>query len=473
MVFNKNSYLSIENIKGQINLKNNVPNGDYKLEIKLVRVYDWYDESFSKECIGSVKDSTITFILPNGLERGLYLLLKIKSIDNIIDVGNDNDPSIALGAFTISGSSNKNSIELYKKIYNLREINFNKAKGNVLDSSGTTFHVFVFCKNILVSTRAQYDDVEIFPYDYLKCTSEVNYMNSFFKQIVELEIKEEKFNFSIPSSVFMIKNIKAFSYEEAEQYALDKIDIINNIFSLLLKSHGQYFATVTLNDKEHMSKINMLDTRYKGNLFLLADQGFNVLHYYRYISKNNSYLKVYLKLLNDAIKEDNRMMKYYRYWNILEGLAAHEKYDNNDMKNWKGEIVKNRKKQPIKIGDEALNTVFELFRQIYGNRDESQFINDLEQITTVKEFLSTCYQRRCCCAHLGECYKQDKSICSTKKSEKLCRENNIIHFDQPLGFQDKILRKLEDTTSEILMKKLSDNSGKPVKEDNIVNSIIA
>ena len=270
----------------------------------------------------------------------------------------------------------------------------------------------------------------------------------------------------------MITNIKATSYEEAEKYALDKVDILNNIFSLLLRSHGEYFATVVLNTNDHMSKINMYETRYKGNLLLFADQGFNVLHYYKYISKNNSYLKVYLKLLNDAIKEEDRMMRYYRYWNILEGLASHKRYNNNPMKKWNGDIFKNKKGDEVKIGSESLNIVYEFIRENFGNISENKFINDLEQIKNVKSFLSICYQRRCCCAHQGECYKDDGTICTNRNSEKNCRENNIIHYDQPLGFQDKILRKLEDITFQTLLAEINVYSGKYTKESNFVEKIM-
>lgn len=217
----------------------------------------------------------------------------------------------------------------------------------------------------------------------------------------------------------------------------------------------------------------MLETRYKGNLLLFADQGFNVLHYYKYISKNNSYLKVYLKLLNDAIKEDNRMMKYYRYWNILEGISNHNNYSNRTMKRWNGDKVKNKKGELVKIGDEALNIVYELIRESFSNIDEKNFINDLENVTTVKEFLSVCYQRRCCCAHYGDCYMNDCTLCTEKSNKKRCKENNIIHYDQPLGFQDKILRKLENLTHEILLKELKKYSGEFVKEKQIVDKLLS
>ena len=36
------------------------------------------------------------------------------------------------------------------------------------------------------------------------------------------------------------------------------------------------------------------------------------------------------------------------------------------------------------------------------------------------------------------------------KEEKRCLKYNIIHYDEPIGFQDKILRRLEELVIDIL-----------------------
>ena len=186
----------------------------------------------------------------------------------------------------------------------------------------------------------------------------------------------------------MIKNIKADSYEDAEQYAMKKVEIVNNIYSILLKSHGHFFANVTMNTREKLSRLNIFNTRYKGNLFLFADQGHNVRHYYKILSQKGSYLNVYIKLLNEAIDEENRMMKYYRYWNILEGISDHYNLENNDMKRWNGSIAIGRNNLILNVRKESLNKVFELIRINYSTMDEYQFLGELDGIKTVKEFLS-------------------------------------------------------------------------------------
>ena len=165
------------------------------------------------------------------------------------------------------------------------------------------------------------------------------------------------------------------------------------------------------------------------------------------------------------------MMKYYRYWNILEGISEHYKLDNNNMKKWDGTIVKNKKNQSVKVGNQSLDKVFELIRINYSNKKEIDFLGDLEGLAKVKEFLSICYQRRCCCAHNGENCINDSDRC-TNEAEKRCLKYNVIHKDEPLGFQDKLLRKLEDLVMDILRIELKKETGESFKINEYVNKLL-
>ena len=214
----------------------------------------------------------------------------------------------------------------------------------------------------------------------------------------------------------------------------------------------------------------MLDTRYKGNLLLLAEQGFNIKHFYKHISTSNSYLHVYLKLLNEAMNETNPMLQYYRFWNIAEGIASKKQYHSRKMKKWDGSSVIGKGKDVL-IGETALNNVFELYRENFGSISDKDFAAGLEKISKPKEFLSVCYQRRNCCAHLGTCFSADGKICDKNdKVKKLCKESFIVNKEEALGFQDKILRKLQDTVFRIVLNELITESGEVKKETDLVYS---
>ena len=444
------------------------------IRLKIARVYDWYDQAFWIDGQGVIQNYVLEYKFTKNLERGLYILLCVRYGEEIV-IGNENDNTHILGAFIVKGDSSKNPLDAYKFIRETRELKFNEPKGNYKIQGNTPFNVFVFAKNLYAQTTAQYCDVEIYPFDYLTMESEVNYINRFFKCFpgINIDVKKDKFDKSIPAAVFCIRNIYASSYEEAEEYALKRVEMLNSVYTVLLRSHGTFFATIVFNPTEQLSRINVLDTRYKGNLLLLAEQGFNIRHFYKHISTTKSYMQVYLKLLNEAINENNRMLQYYRYWNIVEGIASKKKYHLQTMKKWDGSIVKHKGRELL-IENKALDIVFELYRENFGSISDADFVKEIEEISKSKEFLSVCYQRRNCCVHQGACYSTDSKVCdSSDRVKNLCKTSFIICKNEPLGHQDKILRKLQDTVCQIVLNELKRESGTVRQETDLVDIIIS
>lgn len=447
--------------------------GKHNIRVKLARVFDWFDQAFWIDGIGIFSKGIMNYSIQNTFEKGIYIVLCVSLNEEVI-CGRENDNSHILGSFCIGGSLEKNPIDLYKFIVETRERKFNEPKGDYQTPGTVPYNVFIFAKNIYAQTVAQYCDVEIYPYDYLTMESETNYINKFFKHFpgIDINVHKEKFEREIPAAGFCVNNIYASSYDEAQQYALRQVEILNSIYTVLLRSHGEFFASLVFNTKEKITRISMLDTRYKGNLLLLAEQGFNIKHFYKYLSTSNSYLQVYLKLLNEAMNETNPMLQYYRFWNIAEGIASKKQYQLKKMKKWDGSSVISKGKE-ILIGDTALNIVFELYRDNFGNVSDTDFVAGIENVSRTKEFLSICYQRRNCCAHQGTCYSGDNKVCDKNDKVKcLCRQSFIINKEEPLGFQDKILRKLQDTVFQIVLNELLRESGDVKKETDLVDYLI-
>lgn len=438
----------------------------------MCQVYDWYDISLHKKTTAKISNGILSFILPNGFETGLYAIISI-SIDNKVVYGRTHDTENCQTAFCIT-EKNIDSLNLYKRVLMEREIHISKPKLRTDDATATSYDVMLFIKNLDISNNAYYDTIQVYPYDYLISLGEVDYINRFIENntSINITIKQKAFEKSIPSAVFVITNIMAHNYDEAEEYAIEEAEKLNSIFTVLLHSHGTIFATLTNGKNEKKYKTTLLDSRYKGNLLHIAEDGFNIRHYFKYLNISDSYLAVYLKLLRDAQNESERMLKYYRYWNILEGLAMRKGYCNNPLVDWQGNVIKGKKGACI-IGEKALNNVFELVRQNFSNIDSTTFVANLPNISKPKEFLSVCYQRRNCCAHWGTCNHTDSSICcSSEKHKKQCRESNIIDSSQPEGFKDAILRKLQDITFQIVLNELQNKAGEALKSTSLIDSII-
>ncbi|MBQ4515621.1 MAG: hypothetical protein II978_02405 [Clostridia bacterium] len=473
MILDKDCYLPLEQINGKIEVLNYEDTDSVEIQVQMCKVYDWYDTAFTENVVARVKDGILKFTLSNGFEKGLYAIIAV-SLKDVVIFGRLNDTENCKTAFAISDKTNVNTLELYRSILNKREIYINKPKLYFEDKTTSSYDVLMFVKNLHISNIAYYDMIQVYPYNYLKLTGEVDYINEFIKNNTDINIQVNKKSFetSVPSAVFIITNVMAHTYEEAEEYAMKKAEALNSIFTVLLHSHGTIFAIMTNGKKERKYKTTILDTRYKGNLLHLAENGFNIRHYYECLNSGQSYLSVYLKLLNDAQNENERMMKYYRYWNILEGLATRKKFSNNPMLSWDGQAIKT-KKGIVHVGNEALNTVFELVRQNCGHVKATDFVRELDNIKTPKEFLSICYQRRNCCVHQGECYKDDSSICLKDKDYMCrCRNSNVIDMTKPLGWQDAVLRKLQDITFQIILNELNALCGKAIHSSTLINDVI-
>jgi len=150
-----------------------------------------------------------------------------------------------------------------------------------------------------------------------------------------------------------------------------------------------------------------------------------------------------------------------------------KRYANNSMKRWDGTTIYNKNGNEIQIGTEALNIVFELVRNNFVETSEENFLSNLDNVKSVKEFLGIYYQRRNCCAHRGECYYTDKEICvEAKNSMKLCKDSNIIYKEEPIFLQDRILRKLEEISFHIVLNELNSKAGSLKKQINNVYNLL-
>lgn len=181
--------------------------------------------------------------------------------------------------------------------------------------------------------------------------------------------------------------------------------------------------------------------------FLSGENGEIIRTYYEKLSEQPSDINIFIQLLNDYIKENNIMMKYYRLWEIIEGFARKQNLSNQLIKDWNGNIVKNKKRKKIQI-KEAKQYVFEVLRLNFGNTPENEFIKGLSNIKSIEEFITIWYQRRNCCVHQGECFKNNTKICDMNNDKcMLCKKNK---YEFKSVFEDEILNKAENCVFQVI-----------------------
>lgn len=217
------------------------------IKINIVKVEKFYDYNLGDfETNYNIENGILHFKIEfNNVSNGeLFIITKI-IIDNsyIIGKGSTDFP---LGYILIDKNNEiKKAEELFKLNRKNREDIFNTPVGDINENNN--YQVMIFCKNIYIQFPAQYGQIEIIPYKNLSYESEIRYINNFFCNVksdfyIDLDEKEILESHFRPSAVIHIPNIKANNIKRAEEISINNANILVNIFSLLKKSHREFFC---------------------------------------------------------------------------------------------------------------------------------------------------------------------------------------------------------------------------------------
>lgn len=447
---------------------------DMQCEIKVDvgRVNEWYDDSFQYTVAGIIKDGLLSFEIPTVdlIDESLYFIGIIEVIDK------NTNQSIFLKVFreekclSFYISESKKSDEYIEKMFWInrkkREDDFYMYVGDTDIEESNSYIAFIFCKNVYISCHSRYGQIEIVPYKNLDYISEIEYIKSFCKDYgVKLDIKKNKLNLveshNRPSVVMNIPNILAIDIERAGEIAIGMAENLVNIIGLLRKSHGEIWGVYLIDKKEGKRYFKFVNDGYKGNIINGYPGGENpneIRELYNLLLINKGNCDIYLSLLNDAIRETDLIKKYYRLWNIIEGIARDKGYQNRYVKRWNGTNVMisyNKHKQKINKRPKKIVTskelVFELLREYYAKEcKEKEVLGSGIEVNNISEFLDVCYRRRNCCVHRGGCFKDNNDICKiSDKSYEICnRLINKLNGKDPMN--DLIIITLEKIVVEVL-----------------------
>ena len=366
--------------------------------INIVKVNEFYDYN-----IGDIKTEYnienemihLKFDLNNVSNGEIFIITQI-ILDNSYVIGKKNT-DFPIGYILIDENNNmQNAKELFNIIRRKREEIFNLPIGDINENN--SYQVLIFCKDIYADACAQYGQIQITPYKNLGYESEIKYINNFFKHcqtnininLNEKDILESHFR---PSAIIHIPNVIANNIQRAEEISLNKASILINIFSLLKKSHGSFFAIFINHKNNGKHYFKFLDGEYRGNLIpgtISGENGEIIRQYNQVLSESPSEMNVFIQLLNDYIKENNIMMKYYRLWKIIEGFARKQNICNKLVKDWNGNIFRNKNFKDAYLSGYSFCE--------YEN-DEIKYINtfyfiDAEKINRFKYFIKESSNKR-------------------------------------------------------------------------------
>ena len=456
----------------------NVSSTQYRgdMQVLLIRIYDYYDESFWVSAQGSVENGLLTCNITSPLERGLYALSCIREKETGAFIyGNEDadntDRWYASGVFSVDmGGTEERYRSVVEYIQKYREDMLSVIKVEDQPVGTDIFDVFVFIKNIKVKTVLQYGDIELIPYREFVCLSEVSLIDSYMQELgIQLNFDRYMNSNVRPTAIARVSNIQSGDGLKAEKYAIRKTEYLCYLYSFLTHGNGEIFAVVSLNKSNQTSRMEIINPHYTGDLLLLGDQGFYIRHLYENLNADNPKALMYLKLFSEAMRDMERLSRYYRLWMTLVTIAEGKSYNTKVKYNWDGSISEQKDKDPFSYDKLA---VFELLRDTFSSEDKEQRRFRVASITNVEDFILVCYQRRCCYAHHGECNINNDTICKTKDIHKLCKSHTKKDLNYSSVFDDPVLMCLESIVNEIISRELLLCMGKSKKEQVLIEEYL-
>ncbi|MCR5726979.1 MAG: hypothetical protein K6G24_05885 [Lachnospiraceae bacterium] len=445
--------LIVESFGTGIVIKATVDHTDYNgtCQIELVHVYDWYDVHMINSANCTISNGCLCAEMPETLEKGLYLLCSIVINDNEEVLGKrEKEGFSVLTAFYLGDDLDVSQQVLHDSYFELldhREEVFSDIKGDI-EGGTTLFDCYAFVKNMNAVASIQYGDIEVIPFNEYKALSESKMIDAFFTG------KGIPFDYSsnlktgYGAFIYMKNVLSDEKGEFAKKFIQERAGIVANLFSLSNHDNCQIISTVIHNLATNVFSININAPIYQGNLLRLADQGFAIREKYLYLLENDTNLNVYIKLFNKAEAETDALATYFRFWTLLEVMAETNGIIGQNMVEWDGTPIFSKKGKTLKI-ENNLDAVFELVRIKYSSNNSRDFIK-MPSITNVKEFLSVCYQRRCCYAHRGVCdaYTNRKINCDSEV-KKRCKASMVTKRGK---INDQVLTRLELLVREMIYK---------------------
>lgn len=317
-------------------------------------------------------------------------------------------------------------------------------------------------RNTQLTKNIRLGQYELIPLDGLGCFDIVNLINQFLSNsnIALLNSIEDTLNRAKqgqPTIVAHFPNVIAKDVDSAGQIVETEINLLKNLLSIHRNSYAEIVGCVLIDLGIRQMYYRIITPDYRGNLLggdIAGEFPRTILTQMEKVRTNNS-LQLYLALYKEALKETKTEFAYFRFWNLIETIARSKNYIGTPLRNWQGNIEKNRNSQNRTIQDSAVELVFELFRETFssGLGNESFLANHLAQ-GAISKIIPIWYRHRNCVVHGGGCFPHDVLFCFPNDNKyincKTAHEEIVNNFGSRDRFTDKYLSSLERATNWII-----------------------
>lgn len=357
-------------------------------------------------------------------------------------------------------------VDYYEKVFSERHQNFLKTFGEESSADTQSYLAFVFVKNCLLTKAMRLGQYEFIPFEGLTCTDITSLINSFLSKsnlgtLGNIEDTLRKAQQGQPTFVAHFPKVIAKNADSAGKIVESEINILNNLLSIHRNSYAEIVGCVLLNVSARQMYHRIVIPDYRGNLLggdIAGEFPRAIITQMEKVRKNRS-LQLYVSLYKEALKETKTEFAYFRFWNLIETIARSKNYIGRPLKDWQGNITKNRKNQDRAIRDRAaVELVFELFRETFssGSTNDNFLASHLAQ-GQISKIIPIWYRHRNCVVHGGGCFPNDVTFCLPKDEFMNCKiahDEIVNNFSLRDRFTDEYLGSLERATNRIISSEI-------------------
>ena len=316
---------------------------------------------------------------------------------------------------------------------------------------GTAYVAVVFLKNCLVTSPQKCETFEIVPTSGIGASDEIALMDKYlsdsgFEKISDADALSEAVRREQPAAFVRFPQMFATSPGECIQVAVQDARTLSEILALQRESYSTVVGAIVIDAAAGRYWFWLCKPTYTGNLvggFLGGEDPSLTQHRLAKVRQNES-LRFCLKLYRDAVAEQDVEMAYYRYWTILEVIAAAKHLSGAPRVDRFGNAVLNRRGVICQVTDEAQPLVTELLRRVYTAMNVSMSCG----LGHLFDLIPIWYRHRNCIAHRGGCQPDDPAHCHRDKPQfTTCRDMHLFVVNrsnmQRSRHSDELLRDLE------------------------------
>ncbi|MCX6217837.1 hypothetical protein [Spirosoma sp.] len=308
--------------------------------ISIEEEYDILEKFFFFDLLKDNEGLYIVRVKAEYLDPGLYRIayaelniIEKENRDQILRFDIYEDDQINSPGFELSTTScAQTSFDLINsKINNiyLHRINImNSGFGD--NTKNSFFKVFVFCKDIYLTKRYDYDKYEIIPFESLGYYDTIELINKFLLinnlQPLTYPLGDEVSSHNSPGIVISFPKLFADNVDEAGNIAEEEVLTLLKAFSLTRVSYGSIISCTVLD--EASLNIRIYKPSYTGSLMPGDEFGENPFNNRAIVKflKDNGFLNLCVSLYAEALNEKNIELAYSKLWSILESMATKKAY---------------------------------------------------------------------------------------------------------------------------------------------------